>query len=245
MLTGPELLAKVKELGEASKSDLVRATGYVSTKEDGSERLNFTAFYEALLEARGIHLGPARGDGAPGRKLSYVTHVLFNGNLLCQATSKTEPRFASINCYHFCLSPGNTGIPPPGAWYPACGRMQLSPRERPAIGLLRVTAAPTASFSFPALRPQGAVSGLPPLGGPGLGPRPGAGRPNATDRSGALRFAAHPLRLDFIALRFTAACHLRLDAPQPVPAQTPLQRSHLPVAVALWIMGHQALHQCP
>ena len=82
MLTGTELLAKVKDLGEASKTELVRATGYVSTKEDGSERLNFTAFYEALLEARGIHLGPARGDGAPGRKLSYVTHVLFNGNLL-------------------------------------------------------------------------------------------------------------------------------------------------------------------
>ena len=82
MLTGTELLAKVKDLGEASKTELVRATGYVSTKEDGTERLNFTAFYEALLEARGIHLGPARGDGAPGRKLSYVTHVLFNGNLL-------------------------------------------------------------------------------------------------------------------------------------------------------------------
>jgi len=82
MLTGTELLAKVKDLGEASKTELVRATGYVSTKEDGSDRLNFTAFYEALLEARGIHLGPARGDGAPGRKLSYVTHVLFNGNLL-------------------------------------------------------------------------------------------------------------------------------------------------------------------
>ena len=82
MLTGTELLAKVKELGDVSKSDLVRSAGYVSTKKDGTERLNFTAFYEALLEARGIHLGPARGDGAPGRKLSYVTHVLFNGNLL-------------------------------------------------------------------------------------------------------------------------------------------------------------------
>ncbi|MFM7512968.1 MAG: AbrB family transcriptional regulator [Cyanobium sp.] len=82
MLTGTELLTKVKELGEASKTELVRATGYVSTKEDGSERLNYTAFYEALLEARGIHLGPARGDGTPGRKLSYTTHVLFNGNLL-------------------------------------------------------------------------------------------------------------------------------------------------------------------
>jgi hypothetical protein len=82
MLTGTELLTKVKELGDASKTELVRATGYVSTKEDGRERLNFTAFNEALLEARGIHLGPARGDGTPGRKLSYVTHVLFNGNLL-------------------------------------------------------------------------------------------------------------------------------------------------------------------
>ncbi len=48
---GSFLLAKVKELGDASKSDLVRATGYVSSKKDGSERLNFTSFDEALLEA--------------------------------------------------------------------------------------------------------------------------------------------------------------------------------------------------
>ena len=53
MLTGAELLAKVKELGEVSKSDVVRACGYVSTKKDGSERLNFTAFYEALLNEIG------------------------------------------------------------------------------------------------------------------------------------------------------------------------------------------------
>ena len=44
MLTGPELLSKVKELGDVSKSELVRECGYVSTKKDGSERLNFTAF---------------------------------------------------------------------------------------------------------------------------------------------------------------------------------------------------------
>ncbi|MFO0057092.1 MAG: AbrB family transcriptional regulator, partial [Cyanobacteriota bacterium] len=53
MLTGADLLAKVKELGDVSKSDLVRSCGYVSTKKDGTERLNFTAFYEALLEAKG------------------------------------------------------------------------------------------------------------------------------------------------------------------------------------------------
>ena len=85
MLTGSELLAKVKEIGEASKSDLVRACGYVSTKKDGSERLNFTAFYEALLEAKGVNLGEGGGKVGAGkgcRKLSYVATVQGNGNLL-------------------------------------------------------------------------------------------------------------------------------------------------------------------
>ena len=81
-LTGSELLAKVKELGEASKSELVRSCGYVSTKKDGSERLNFTAFYEALLEAKGMHLGEAGHGSRPGRKLSFNTKVQFNGNLM-------------------------------------------------------------------------------------------------------------------------------------------------------------------
>lgn len=61
MLTGADLLAKVKELGDVSKSDLVRSCGYVSTKKDGTERLNFTAFYEALLEAKGMNLGARLG----------------------------------------------------------------------------------------------------------------------------------------------------------------------------------------
>ena len=83
MLTGQELLAKVKELGDASKSELVRSCGYVSTKKDGGERLNFTAFYEALLEAKGFSLGnDGRGKGPGGRSLSYVATVQGNGNLL-------------------------------------------------------------------------------------------------------------------------------------------------------------------
>jgi hypothetical protein len=83
-LTGPDLLAKVKELGNASKSDLVRACGYVSSKKDGSERLNFTAFYEALLEAKGVSLGDGggKGQGQAGRSLSYIAKVQGNGNLL-------------------------------------------------------------------------------------------------------------------------------------------------------------------
>ena len=83
MLTRSELLAKVKEMGDASKSDLVRSCGYVSTKKDGSERLNFTAFYEALLEAKGVSLGEGDGRGGRrGRGLSYHTKIQFNGNLL-------------------------------------------------------------------------------------------------------------------------------------------------------------------
>jgi hypothetical protein len=83
MLSGSDLLAKVKELGDASKSELVRECGYVSTKKDGTERLNFTAFYEALLEAKGVTLGESgQGRGKAGRKLSYETKVQFNGNLL-------------------------------------------------------------------------------------------------------------------------------------------------------------------
>ena len=80
MLTGSELLAKVKELGDVSKSDLVRACGYVSDKKDGGDRLNFTAFYEALLEAKGVDID--NGGGKGGRKLSYIAKVQGNGNLL-------------------------------------------------------------------------------------------------------------------------------------------------------------------
>ena len=85
MLTGSDLLAKVKELSDVSKSDLVRACGYVSTKKNGGERLNFTAFYEALLEAKGVNLGESGGVpgvGKGGRKLSYIATVQGNGNLL-------------------------------------------------------------------------------------------------------------------------------------------------------------------
>jgi len=82
MLTGNDLLSKVKELGDVSKSEQVRACGYISTKKDGTERLNFTAFYEALLNAKGVTLGIDNGVGKAGRKLSYTATVQGNGNLL-------------------------------------------------------------------------------------------------------------------------------------------------------------------
>ena len=83
MLTGQELLSKVKEMGDAPKNELATVCGYVSKKKDGSDRVNFTAFYEALLNAKGIDLGSnGKGVGKGGRKLSYTAKVQFNGNLL-------------------------------------------------------------------------------------------------------------------------------------------------------------------
>jgi hypothetical protein len=83
MLTGSELLSKVKDLGDVSKTDMATACGYVSTKKDGTPRVNFTAFYEALLNAKGIDLGGgSAGVGKGGRKLSYKAVVQGNGNLL-------------------------------------------------------------------------------------------------------------------------------------------------------------------
>ena len=82
MLTGSDLLTKVKDLGDVSKTDMATACGYVSKKKDGSDRVNFTAFYEALLSAKGVELGGSSSVGMGGRKLSYIAKVQGNGNLL-------------------------------------------------------------------------------------------------------------------------------------------------------------------
>jgi hypothetical protein len=79
MLKGAELLAKVKELaGNATKSEMVRECGYASLKKDGTERLSFSSFYDALLEAKGFEL---EKPTKPGRGLTYKAKVQFNGKL--------------------------------------------------------------------------------------------------------------------------------------------------------------------
>ncbi|RNC87601.1 MAG: AbrB family transcriptional regulator [Synechococcus sp. YX04-3] len=64
------------------RTELVVACGYVSKAKDGSDRVNFTAFYEALLGAKGVELGGNASVGVGGRKLSYIDKVQGNGNLL-------------------------------------------------------------------------------------------------------------------------------------------------------------------
>jgi hypothetical protein len=82
-LVGSELLVKVKELGKASMSEQVRAAGYVSTQKNGTERLNYTAFYAALLEANGVGVGADYSPpGKRGPKPKGRTRVQHNGNLM-------------------------------------------------------------------------------------------------------------------------------------------------------------------
>lgn len=64
-LEGEALVAKIKSVPGLSKADIVRACGYVSRKENGSERLDFLAFYEALLEAKGLQAGSRESAAMP------------------------------------------------------------------------------------------------------------------------------------------------------------------------------------
>ncbi len=73
-LIGSELTAKVKELGHLSKTEIAIACGYYRVV-GGEPIARFTDFYTAILDSRGIDLGPHR-------KLSYIATVQGNGNLL-------------------------------------------------------------------------------------------------------------------------------------------------------------------
>ena len=85
VLQGAELLAAVEQWRSLPRHEIVRRCGYCSVSKAGQERLNYTAFYEALLEAMGLHLGNGRGrrlQGRSGRSLPFHTKVQFNGNLM-------------------------------------------------------------------------------------------------------------------------------------------------------------------
>ena len=154
MLRGPELLAKVKELGSMPKSDVVRACGYVSPRKDGIERLNYTAFYEALLEAKGMSFGsagesPGRRDSV-GRKLSYIAKVHFNGNLLVGKayTSalglKPGDEFdIKLERKGIRLTPKRMGDMAPTSPAPVSGQEPQAPKQPPA-------ATPVAPAPIPA-----------------------------------------------------------------------------------------------
>ena len=53
MLSGNQLIKTVQSLPEADIKEVVRSCGYISTRKDGTQKLNFTDFYIALLQAKG------------------------------------------------------------------------------------------------------------------------------------------------------------------------------------------------
>ena len=65
-------------MADVSRSELVRECGYISTI-NGKERLNYTSFYEALLNAKGVDLKPKK---RMGRKLTHNTKVQSDGKVI-------------------------------------------------------------------------------------------------------------------------------------------------------------------
>ena len=52
MLTGNQLIQTIQDNSNLSKSELLRVTGYTSVRKDGSIKLNFTQFYQALIDIK-------------------------------------------------------------------------------------------------------------------------------------------------------------------------------------------------
>jgi hypothetical protein len=88
-LVGDELITKIKELDGSEKEDLIRKTGYSLILPDGSERLLFEDFYNALLEAKGygdedddpnasnLELRPD-DNGLEGEEMDYLTSMSYD-----------------------------------------------------------------------------------------------------------------------------------------------------------------------
>ena len=52
MLSGNQLINTVQSLPEADIKEVVRSCGYISTRKDGTQKLDFNDFYIALLTAK-------------------------------------------------------------------------------------------------------------------------------------------------------------------------------------------------
>jgi len=83
-LSGPELLAYIESSDASSKSEMVRGAGFFTVGADGKEKVNFSAFYDAVLEAKGVNMVFSKsGSGSGGgRKLSNLTTVQGNSNII-------------------------------------------------------------------------------------------------------------------------------------------------------------------
>lgn len=106
-LVGDELLSfYTKNLGELSKTEMAKATGYTSETKDGKVRCNFSALNDAVMAAAGLQIGGKKGPG--GRSLSYIARVHGNGTLLIGSAYTKKFGLESGNEFEIKLSK-NTG----------------------------------------------------------------------------------------------------------------------------------------
>ena len=81
-LVGKQLIHKVKELGNLSKSEKAKICGYYSVTKNGLERVNMVPFLNALIEAEGIELdGTGRDNGHEERSEEGQIPVRANGSM--------------------------------------------------------------------------------------------------------------------------------------------------------------------
>lgn len=76
MLKGQDLIDKLEELKGLEKSALLRECGYATVK-DGREILNFSAFYEAVLEAKGVNI--EKNDEEDLDADAFYSYVIVDG----------------------------------------------------------------------------------------------------------------------------------------------------------------------
>lgn len=77
MLTGTELLTKIHSLGDAPRDQVAIACGYLNDKGKPA----YTAFYEAMLQAKGLELAPPSGKrkASRGKQPSFKATVAKTG----------------------------------------------------------------------------------------------------------------------------------------------------------------------
>ncbi len=85
-LTGKALLQKVKELSHLPRRETAKRCGYYTNTKNSQSRVNLTAFYDAILAARGIPLGPESSKDGRGREPTYRVSVHKNGQIVIGST---------------------------------------------------------------------------------------------------------------------------------------------------------------
>lgn len=81
-LTGKALLQKVKELSDIPRRQRAKLCGYYTMGKNGKERVNLTAFYDAVLAAKGVPLDPERIKDGRGREATFRVSVHKNGQIV-------------------------------------------------------------------------------------------------------------------------------------------------------------------